>query len=70
MAANAQSARVLTHLYPPAVIVAHQDDGREIHEKHPQIPVVMVPANVGRKLPSTGDKGGGREVTSLTAFSV
>jgi hypothetical protein len=38
--------------------VAHQDDGREIHQRHPQIPAVLVPANVGGRLPpqSASDK--------------
>jgi hypothetical protein len=67
MAANAQSARALIHLYPPAAIVAHQDDGREIHQKHPQIPTVLLPANVGGKLPpqSASNKAGHREASSF-----
>ena len=66
MAANDQSARALIHLYPPAAIVAHQDDGREIHQKHPQIPAVLVPANVGKLPPqSASDKAGHRKATSF-----
>jgi hypothetical protein len=67
MAANAQSAQALIHLYPPAAIVAHQDAGREIHQKHPQIPAVLVRANVGGKLPpqSASDKTGHRRATSF-----
>jgi hypothetical protein len=42
MAANAQSARALVHLFPPAAIIAHHDDGREVHQKHPQIPAVLL----------------------------
>jgi hypothetical protein len=67
MAANAQSARALIHLYPPAAIVAHQDDGREIHQQHPKIPAVLVPAKVGVKLPpqSASDKAELRKATSF-----
>ena len=67
MAANDQSAQALIHLYPPAAIVAHQDGGREIHQKHPQIPAVLVPANVGGKLPpqSANNKTGHRKATSF-----
>jgi len=70
MAANAQSARALIHLYPPAVIVAHQDDGREIHQKHPQIPAVLVRANVGGKFSpqSASNKAGHREAWWRTAL--
>ena len=56
MAANAQSARAFVHLYPPVAIVARQDDGREIHHKHPQIPTVwcqlMSAANFRRSQPA------------------
>lgn len=67
MAANAQSARALIHLYPPAAIVAYQDDGREIHQMHPQIPAVLVPVNVDWKLPpqSASDKAGHRKASSF-----
>src|SRR5271169_3802808 len=67
MAANEQSARALIHHYPPTAIVARQDGGREIHQQHPQIPAVLVAANVGRKLPpqSASDKIGHRKATSF-----
>jgi len=67
MATNAQSAQALIHLYPPAAIVAHLDSGREIHQKHPRIPAVLVSANVGRKLPpqSATNKAGHRDASSF-----
>ena len=41
LAPNAQAARALIHLYPPAAILGDQEQVREIHQKHPQILAVQ-----------------------------
>lgn len=51
LAPNAQAGRALIHLYPPAAIVGDHKQVREVHQKHPQIPVVVVPADIGGKIP-------------------
>ena len=51
LARNAQAGRALIHLYPPAAILGDREHVWEVHQKHPQIPVVMVPADICGKIP-------------------
>jgi hypothetical protein len=51
LAPNAQAARALIHLYPPAAILGNQQEIKEIHQKYPRIPAVLLPTDIGGKLP-------------------
>ena len=51
LAPNAQAARALIHLYPPAAVLGDHEQIREIQQKHPQIPAVLMPADIGGKIP-------------------
>jgi len=51
LAPNARAAQALIHLYPPAAVLGDHDEIREIHQKHPRISAVLMPADIGGKIP-------------------
>jgi len=51
LAPNAQEARALIHLYPPAAVLGDHDEIQEIHQKLPRISAVLMPADIGGKIP-------------------
>jgi hypothetical protein len=48
---NAHAARALVRLYPPVAILGDHEEIRAIHQKHPQIPAVLMPVDSGGKIP-------------------
>ena len=51
LAPSAQAARALIHLYPPAAVLGDHQEIREIHQKHPEIPAVLIPTHLHGRIP-------------------
>ena len=51
VAPNAQAARALIHLYPPAAVLGGHDEIQQIHQAHPRISAVLMLADTAGKIP-------------------